>query len=179
MKNKFKGKVGRWLVVLGLLLMMGITSVGFVQAASLSYNEEYWLTYMREEEKLARDVYLTLYDTWKVRIFKNIASSEQTHMDAIKTLLDRYGIPDPAKGKGIGEFTTEEFDTLYAQLVAQGRASLVEALTVGVTIEDKDIDDLKLALVDAEHRDIRTVYTNLLSASYNHLSAFKSQLAKY
>ena len=43
---------------------------------------------MREEEKLARDVYLTLYDIWGTPAFNNIASSEQTHMDAVLMLID-------------------------------------------------------------------------------------------
>jgi len=56
-----------------------------------------WLTYIREEEKLARDVYLYLYDMWGSSIFDNISVSEQAHMDAIKTLIDRYGLDDPAE----------------------------------------------------------------------------------
>ena len=55
------------------------------------------LIHMRVEEKLARDVYLTLFDTWGLSIFNNIAVSEQRHMDAIKNLLDKYGIEDPVE----------------------------------------------------------------------------------
>ena len=77
-----------------------------MQAVDLTDSEKYWLTYMREEEKLARDVYIFLYDKWGSQIFNNISVSEQTHMDAIKTLLDRYGIPDPVADKGPGVFTT-------------------------------------------------------------------------
>ena len=62
MQDRFKGKAGRWFVVFGLLLVMSITSVGYVQAAGLTDEEIDWLTYMREEEKLARDVYLYLYE---------------------------------------------------------------------------------------------------------------------
>lgn len=181
MKNRFKGKAGRWLVVYGLLLLMGITSVGFVQAASLSYNEEYWLTYMREEEKLARDVYLTLYDTWKVRIFKNIASSEQTHMDAIKTLLERYGVPDPVPADTVGAFSEKfGFSDLYSELVSGGLGSLVNALKVGVFIEETDITDLRKAIsaTATRYRDIIKVYTNLQLGSENHLAAFCSNLKK-
>lgn len=49
---------------------------------------------MREEEKLARDVYLTFGEKWGLTLFTNIAKSEQTHTDAVKTLLDRYEIKD-------------------------------------------------------------------------------------
>ncbi len=82
---------------LGLVVMMTIMAAGPLFAAPLSDDEKYWLSHMREEEKVARDVYKELYKVWGLTIFSNIASSEQKHMDAIKTLLDRYGLEDPAK----------------------------------------------------------------------------------
>ena len=138
-----------------------------------------WLTYMREEEKVARDVYLSLNDRWNARIFKNIAASEQQHMDAIKNLLDTYSIPDPAAGKGLGEFTNPDLQKLYDDLIQQGSISKAEALRVGVVIEETDIDDLNEAIATTQHNDIRTVYGNLLQGSLNHLDAFESSLAKY
>lgn len=154
-------------------------SVSAVQTLALTDDETHWLTYMREEEKVARDVYLSLNDTWNLRICKNIASSEQTHMDAIKKLLDTYSIPDPAAGKGIGEFTNPDLQKLYNDLILQGSISKVEALKVGVIIEETDIEDLNEAIAASQHNDIKTVYSNLLQGSLNHLDAFESQLAKY
>lgn len=44
-----------------------------------------------EEEKLARDVYRTLGDVYpEENTFANIQLSEQTHMDAVENLCDRY-----------------------------------------------------------------------------------------
>jgi hypothetical protein len=177
MQERFKGKAGRWLVVFGLLLVMTVTSIGFVQAASLSDDEVYWLTYMREEEKLARDVYATLYATWGKRIFNNIRASEQMHMDAIKTLLVRYGVVDPVTDDAVGKFT-EKFQTLYNELILAGSVSLIDALKVGMFIEETDIDDLEKALALTTHRDIKKVYTDLMNGSYNHLAAFCSNMAK-
>jgi len=177
MKNTFKGTARRWLVVGGLLLLMSITSVGFVQAAALSADEISWLTYMREEEKLARDVYIYLYNMHGSTIFYNISNSEQTHMNAIKTLLDRYGIPDPVKDDTPGEFT-DDFAALYKTLTEAGSASLVEALKVGVFIEETDIDDLETGIASTIRRDVSKVYRNLLTGSYNHLDAFCSNLTK-
>lgn len=54
------------------------------------------LTLMREEEKLARDVYWALGDIWTFRIFANISQSEQVHMDAMLALLEKYELQDPA-----------------------------------------------------------------------------------
>ena len=124
-------------------------SVSSAQTLALTDDETYWMTYMREEEKVARDVYLYLNDTWNLRIYTNIAASEQTHMDAIKNLLDKYSIPDPAAGKGIGEFTDPDLQKLYDDLILQGSVSKVEALKVGVIIEETDIDDLNEAIATA------------------------------
>lgn len=72
---------------------------------TLSADEEAGLLYMREEEKLARDVYLTTYNLWRLQIFDNIAASEETHTEAVKLLLDRYNLADPVGSNGIGVFT--------------------------------------------------------------------------
>jgi hypothetical protein len=152
--------------------------VSSVQTVALTDDENYWLTYMREEEKVARDVYLYLNEKWNIRIFKNIAASEQVHMDAIKALLDTYTLPDPATGKGIGEFTHPDLQELYDDLIRQGSISKLEALKVGVIIEETDIDDLNEGIATTRHNDIKTVYSNLLQGSLNHLDAFESTLAK-
>jgi hypothetical protein len=177
MKNRFKVDTKKWLVISGLLLLMSITSVGFVQAVDLTDTEKSWLTYMREEEKLARDVYMFMYDKWGSQIFSNISVSEQTHMDVIKTLLDRYGIPDPAAGKVLGVFTNQDLQDLYNVLIEDGSVSLVEALKVGVVIEETDIDDLNAGIASTKRKDIKTVYGNLLRGSLNHLKAFVYNLA--
>lgn len=136
------------------------------------------LLYMREEEKLARDSYLTLYDKWRLPIFSKIANSEVMHMSRVKDLLDRYGLPDPAAGKAIGEFTNPILQQLYDDLMLQGSQSSAEALKVGVTIEEVDIADLENYIAATNKTDIIQVYTNLRNASYNHLRAFTSQLGQ-
>ncbi len=144
----------------------------------LSSNEVADLLHMREEEKLARDVYLALYDKWGLRVFQNIARAEQTHMDAVGDLLKTYGIPDPvAKTKDArGVFESPKLQDLYKQLVAQGSASEIEALKVGATIEDLDIKDLNEAISRTTHSDIQQVYENLKRGSENHMRAFMSNL---
>ena len=144
----------------------------------LSADEIAGLLFMREEEKAARDVYLTLYETWGSQVFSNIARSEQSHMDAVKTLLDRYGIADPAAGKDIGEFTDPDLQALYDDLAAQGQESLAEALKVGALIEEVDIADLIEELDAVEHSDIQRVYGQLLQGSENHLRAFVTALER-
>lgn len=114
-----------------------------VPSGTLSDAEVEGLLYIREEEKLARDVYLALYEKWGLPIFQNLANSEQTHTDAVKTLLDRYDLEDPAAGKDVGVFTNPTLQGLYDQLVAEGKQSLANALRVGAAIEEIDVLDLE------------------------------------
>lgn len=134
------------------------------------------LLYMREEEKLARDVYLALYDSWGMRTFQNIANSEQSHMEAVKSLLDEFGLDDPATDKAAGEFSDADLQALYDQLTATGEQSLEDALKVGALIEEMDILDLEDSLAMLSNPSLRTVYENLLKGSRNHLRAFTSTL---
>ena len=148
--------------------------------SELSENEISGLIFMREEEKLARDVYLTLYSQWSLMPFKNISKSEQVHMDAILYLLNRYEIDDPAEGNEIGEFKNEELQKLYDQLIEQGVESAVEALKVGALIEEVDIVDIQRMLDnDFESEDIVFVMNNLKRGSGNHLRAFVRNLKRY
>ncbi len=127
---------------------------------------------MREEEKLARDVYTTLGDIWGVKIFSNIASSEETHTNAVKTLLIKYNIQDPVTDDRVGYFTSKTMQGLYDNLVAQGRKSLSDALVVGATVEDLDIKDLQDLIKETSNQDIISVYENLQRGSRNHMRAF-------
>ncbi len=135
------------------------------------------LKFMREEEKLAHDVYVTLYAQWGAATFNSIAASEATHTAQIASLLSKYGIADPAAGNGVGVFTDPALQALYNQLIAQGSVSLSAALNVGGLIEETDIVDIQTRLVGVTHSDITQVYTNLISGSYNHLRGFVKALA--
>lgn len=144
-----------------------------IPATDLSAEESAALLYMREEEKLARDVYNQLYTLWGQPVFQNIAASEQTHTDEIKLLLDRYGLADPALDPG--QFTDANLQALYDQLIAQGSVSLTDALNVGALVEQTDIADLQARLAQTDNADIQLVYNNLMNASYNHLAAFTGE----
>jgi hypothetical protein len=165
----------RFWFALGLSVMLTVMTAGQIFAADFDTEAE-WLLYMREEEKLARDVYQELYQVWGLTIFSNIARSEQKHMDSIKTLLDRYHLTDPAEGNGIGVFTNSDLQALYFELIDKGGKSVLDALQVGVIIEETDIADLTEALNVTVHWDIKRVYANLMAGSYNHLAAFESKL---
>jgi hypothetical protein len=146
-------------------------------AATLSAEEIAGLKFMREEEKLAHDVYVALYALYgNDDIFYRISLSEATHTAAILALLVKYGIPDPAEGKPAGVFEDPALQALYDTLVTMGSASHIEALKVGALIEETDIRDINAKKAVTDEADILTVYNNLLCGSQDHLRAFNSQL---
>ena len=130
------------------------------------------LQYLVEEEKLARDVYTTLYAKTGLNQFKNISKAEQTHMDLMRGLLKTYGIKDPTIGKAVGKFNNASLAALYKKLIADGSVSLVAALNVGIAVEEKDIADIKMILKTKLPDDVKYVLDRLLAGSYNHLAAF-------
>ena len=130
------------------------------------------LIFMREEEKLARDVYRTLDGLWGHRTFANITNAEQQHMDSIKVIMDQYGVVDPVMDDGTGIFVNSTLQNLYNELIARGSTSLVEALHAGALVEEVDIKDLWNAIDETESIDLKILYGNLVNGSYNHLKAF-------
>jgi hypothetical protein len=143
-----------------------------VATTPLDDNEKEDILFMREEEKLARDVYLTLSDMYDVAVFGNIARSEQQHMDRMKALVDAYDLQDPVVDDSVGAFTNSELQGLYTDLIEQGGEGLLEALAVGALIEEIDIQDLQLSIAESDQSDADFVYERLLRASFNHLRAF-------
>ncbi len=150
-------------------------SLEVLPLGELSQAETDALLFMREEEKLARDVYNAMASLWGLPAFSNIASSEQTHMDAVLALIERYGLTDPASDQA-GVFTNPDLQNLYTQLVSQGSQSVEEAFQVGAAIEEIDILDLQQRLTQTDQLDIQQVFDSLLNGSYNHLSAFAGNL---
>ena len=147
-----------------------------INKTSISQTEIDSIIWMREEEKLAKDVYTTLGQVWGLNIFTNISTAEQSHTDSVKTLIDRYELIDPIKEETIGVFQNETFSKLYQDLVKQGSISLVEALKVGALIEELDIKDLQERTTTTS--DINLVFQNLERGSRNHLRAFTRQLSQ-
>lgn len=137
------------------------------------------LLYMAEEEKLARDVYLALYDMWGSRVFLNIANAEQQHMDAVSAIMNDKEITNPVENSEIGVFHNTEIAELYESLVAQGSTSIEEAFLVGAIIEDLDIYDLQRYIEASEDEVEIWVYNNLLRGSESHMRAFVRQLDRY
>lgn len=146
--------------------------------AELDETERATLLFMREEERLARDVYVELGVIWQALLFDNIAQSEQTHMDSVKNAMDRYALPDPSDPTQSGVYVDPNLQALYADLVERGEVSYMYALRVGALIEEVDIADLEAAIAETDNPDLQTLYFNLLRGSRNHLRAFVAEIER-
>lgn len=146
--------------------------------AKLTADEQAGLLYMREEEKLAHDVYTALFEAWDAPLFANIARAEQQHTEAVLRVMTAAGIADPAATLEAGKFSNAELQALYDKLVAQGNSSLEAALKAGAAIEELDILDLQEALADTSNTVLQNLYANLQRGSENHLRAFASNLER-
>lgn len=145
--------------------------------AVLTDAEAEHLIFLREEEKLARDIYLALAVQYGTEIFVKISASEQNHMDSVKGLIDKYGLEDPVVDNTPGVFSNPDIAFIYTELMARGEQSLTQALEVGVDIENMDIHDIKdVMLPDVTQSDVERGLQNLLAGSYNHLDAFTKYL---
>jgi len=138
----------------------------------LSQVEREDLYEMREEEKIARDIYLQLFERWQLPPFGNISGSEQVHMDAVLALLEHHGLDDPAAGLDIGQFRNPDMQDLYQQLKARGMRSMEDSIEVGLLIEELDIADLHAVTSRTDKPEILAVYAELERGSRNHLRAF-------
>ncbi len=147
-----------------------------ITITTLSEQEKADILFLREEEKLARDVYLFSYNLYGQLPFNNISNSEQTHMNSVYTLLTKYNLADPAEGNDQGEFENQVLQNLYDSLVTQSAVSFLEALKVGAGIEDLDINDLDNNTSHTTKADLLQVYSSLQCGSRNHLRNFVQQL---
>jgi hypothetical protein len=136
------------------------------------------LTFSRDEERMARDLYAALADTYDgARPFSMITNSEDRHFDAVGTLLERYGVADPAAGKTAGTYADPSVQKLYDSWLAKGKTSLEAAYQVGVEVEQRDIADLNKSIAGDLPADVDTVLGQLVQGSQRHLTAYQRAVA--
>jgi hypothetical protein len=169
--------------------------------AALDANELTHLNFMREEEKLARDVYIRLGELYPdSAVFGKIDDSEQKHTDSVKAMIEKYGYEDPNTNDNVGVYTGEEygwyFTEKFGQLVAKASNSELDALYVGAFIEELDMLDINQCpqvIVDTNNAisdvsecgkvytaksDIIQLYDNLLDGSESHLAGYVRNIEK-
>jgi len=180
MTKKMKKIIGSTLVILSVLSFMIAFNAcnddddngGNVPVLDQADKEA--LLFMLEEEKLARDTYMFLLEKWNQAIFLNIMTSEQSHMDAVSNLLDKYSVSYEILDHG--EFVNSELQALYEDLTGQGQLTIQDGMAVGATIEDLDIVDLEEFIQATENNQLIDVFSSLQCGSRNHLRSFVSNL---
>lgn len=198
MSNAFK----KTLLMAAVALNAAVAPV--VGAATLDHAEETHLVFMREEEKLARDVYLTFAQIYPNQpVFQTIATrSEQTHTDTMRDKLAMYLITDPNPDandlpSSIGVFTGAEYGPYFTEkfttLTSLGMQSELHALYVGALIEELDMHDIVqcpkvivetdpaieeggCGLNYTDERPLKNAYSSLVAGSENHLKAYVGQI---
>ncbi len=153
---------------------------GSSSSTELTQEQKDTLLFIYQEEKVARDTYITLGNLYPSQsTFANIQLSEQEHIDSAQGLCEKYGVDiSNVRENKVGEFVVPVLQELYDTLVAQGSTSELDALKVGEYVEITDIDDLEHAEIGMP-ADVVNVYENLKAGSYSHLDAFRAALAAY
>ncbi|WP_140048486.1 DUF2202 domain-containing protein [Thioflexithrix psekupsensis] len=142
-----------------------------LQGGDLLEADKHSILYLHEEEKLARDVYLSLARHWDSLIHQHVSESEQRHIDRIGDLITVYHLDDLLSAD-VGVFRNTDLQKLYDELVARGQKTAHDALLVGAWVEEADIQDLQQALTKTKNPDLINTYEHLLQASYRHLNLF-------
>ncbi|MBN1234666.1 MAG: DUF2202 domain-containing protein [Methanotrichaceae archaeon] len=151
------------------------TSPATAGAATLTWREKEGILFIWEEEKAARDLYMSIYDKNNLTIFMNLVRSEQSHMDQAKTIIDKYGLAIPGNDEQ-GVFQNQTLQEIHDGLLAEGLQSDQDALRVAATFEEISIMDLEKELDATNTEDIRVVYQGLLAGSKKHLRSYVTDL---
>ena len=176
-------KIGAALVVTGAVGTTALQAKGKAasdtETAELTDAQKDKLFYIFQEEKVARDVYITLGEQYpEENTFALIQLSEQSHIEAAGNLCETYGVDTSYVNLDVvGQFELPVLQTLYDTCVAQGSISKLDALKVGELIEITDLDDLETAAAGMPE-DVVSVYENLKAGSENHLDAFRRAIAR-
>lgn len=165
------------LIVIGMAMAAVLPKAGAIPGV-LEEKEKQNLLYLREEEKLARDLYTDFYEKWGLRPFGNILEAEKRHMEAIKFHLDAYGLKDPIQTNVPGKFSNPSIQKNFDELLAKGLRSEQDAIEAGVTVEEASIKELQTAINESDEPALNQTYLNLLNASKNHLRAFQRWLGR-
>jgi len=156
------------------------------------------ITYMYNEEGLAYDVYMHIYNYQvdnnlpTAKQLVNIATnSEIKHIEAVNELAIKYDLnmttydptlePYSKEGIGDGKYSVKHIQDLYDALYPKGIKSKQDALEVGCMVEVVDIVDLEHYITlakDSNASDVLEVFNFLVAGSYAHYWAFDDGLMK-
>ena len=163
-----------------IIFLLAVLYSATAFAQTLTENEKAGILLMREEEKMASDVYQSLNEKWDQMPFVHISESEINHMARMKLLIDKYNLKDPVEKNADkrGVYENKVLAQMFEELTASGKTSLEAAFRAGAKVEEVDIRDLKRAMARTSNEEIKNTYADLISASENHLRAFVRNLKR-
>lgn len=161
MKNKFIG-------ILMILMLSSLTFASYGHTGAEKDNNvtvQKMIKYAIEDEIFAKTEYEKIMKTFNIdRPFSNIKRAEETHMEMLKPLIEKYNV---------NYEKLEEKDLVIPE-------TLKETFEIGVQAEIDNIAMYEKFLKDESlPADVREVFTYLRDGSKNHLRAFERQLSKY
>lgn len=146
----------------------------FETTAELTSDEIEFLYAVREDEKLARDIYNSFYSLYASKPMSNIAKAEENHIAAVERLFYFYSINYPAVGEA-GVFADATRQSYYNELISKG-TTLLDAYKAAAYLEEKDIADYEAVLPSITNPNIKLVIEHLIKGSINHFKATLRQI---
>ena len=167
------------------------TIIDSIPLSVLTLEQKATIAYMWDEERLARDIYLTLNSLTPSNTLYNIATNaESQHVISVESLIKKYDLnilnsvdfsggysAEALEAINDNEFITPELTALYDVLYTVGSVSAEDSLKVGCMVEVTDITDLDRDIeVAGDAEDIVMIFENLRRGSYSHYWAFDNAL---
>ncbi len=168
-----------------------IPDINAYPLSTLTEDMKYALSYMWHEEKLAKDIYLSLNEINYNKQMYNIATkSETVHENLVEDLAVRYDLnltnvadykeyyaKEDLANLAQGEFAITKIQDLYNALYDFGKVSPQQTLQVGCMVEVTDINDLNEFIAkSSEASDLLAVFDFLKEGSYKHYWSFDNGL---
>ena len=150
----------------------------FVAAGTLTQQQRTQLAAMAMDEKLNHDLYAAFAKAYGLPVFGHLAAAEANHLQALRTLMQRYGIADPTAGKAAGVFGSATVQAAYNRLLAQGKTGELAALRVAQNLERQAIARYGSAISGLKAPAAERVYSQLRTAETRHLAAISNWIAR-
>jgi hypothetical protein len=134
--------------------------------SDVEYSLEEMLNYAIQDEYLAQAEYeLIISEFGEIKPFTNIVEAEQTHIDLLIPLFEKYNIQLP-------DNNAVEM-TVLPESISSALATGIEAEEVNIAMYQQFLSQENLP------EDVRSAFEYLMSASENHLSAFSKDRYNY
>ena len=156
-----------------------IMSIKPESTSVLTEEQKDMLFFIYQEEKMARDVYITFDRVYKnENTFRLMQIAEQRHLDCARKLCEFYGVDTSSVDETVvGAFESPVLKTLYEAYTERGKNSLRDALEIAEFIEATDINMIEHASVGMPS-DVVAVYEKLKRGNLNHLDIFQTAISR-